>query len=131
MSKKKPRNITPVPDPEVLAAHSSSFKGYTMEELRYQKALALLRKEFCKSNVLESVDSLRHPFSDNTKRIAGIATPVKATSSSSGSAIRQVGNVGKLVLSSLLKGMKPLDYVMFGISLIGPTRKLIKSFRKK
>lgn len=131
MSKKTSRHITPVPDPQVLATRDTSFKGYTMEELRYQKALALLRKEFCKSNILESVDSLRHPFSDNTKRIAGFSAPVKASQSASGSTIRQVGKVGKLMVSSLLKGMKPMDYVMFGISLIGPTRKLIKIFRKK
>ncbi len=131
MSKKTPNHLTSLPDPKAMATKNSSFKGYTMEELRYQKALALLRKEFCKSNVIESVDSLRHPMRSDSKRIAAFTDKVPAKSSDSGSALKQAGKIGKLVFSTLTKGMKPLDYVMFGISLIGPARKLIKSLRKK
>ena len=35
------------------------FKGYTMEELRYQRAMMALRKEFCKTKVMQSVETLR------------------------------------------------------------------------
>ena len=33
------------------------FKGYTMEELRYQRAMMALRKEFCKTKITRRLSS--------------------------------------------------------------------------
>lgn len=112
------------------------FQGYTMEELRYQRALAALRKEFCKSNVTQAIVNLRKP-SENTSKftkalpfISKITDTVSAVSGKV-TAVRTTGNIVKVVANTLVGRLKPLDYVMLGISLIGPTRKVLKHFRKK
>ena len=118
-----------VPDPQIADEGKKEFKGYTMEELRYQKALALLRKEFCKSNVLHSVESLKHPLKGTSPKALAMGAVTKKEKGTS--MLSRVGSVGKVVATSLLRGMKPLDYVMVGISLIGPARKIFRMFRKK
>ena len=35
------------------------FKGYTLDEIRYQRAMLGVRKEFCKAKVMESVSNLK------------------------------------------------------------------------
>lgn len=102
------------------------FQGYTMEELRYQKSLAALRKEFCKANLQQSIVNLRKPFgSDKEKsglldRVADKVPVLKST-----------GSVARIIGKSIISRLNPMDYVMLGVSLIGPSRKIIKRFRKK
>lgn len=106
------------------------FKGYTMDELRYHKALAALRKEFCKSKVINSVNNLQNPFGNSkmTKAakalpyIGSLATFVPATTT---------GSIGKTLFKTVTGRIKPMDIVFLGISLIPPAYKLIKKFRKK
>lgn len=123
-SEKLPAAQNPAQNP---APAKKEFKGYTMEELQYQKALAALRKEFCKSNMLHSVEGLKHPLRSSG---SGSSVPLLGNISRT-PAVGQVASVAKVVASSVMRGMKPWDYVMLGISLIGPTRKLFKLFRKK
>lgn len=42
----------------------SAFKGYTLEELRYQRALVALQKEFCHTRLLRNLNNLQksNPF---------------------------------------------------------------------
>lgn len=105
------------------------FKGYTMEELKYQKALVALRKEFCKSNMLHSVDSLKHPVSST----GNSSFPLLSSGSSShkSTAMRVAGTATKVITKTLMRNMKPLDYIMLGVSLIGPVRKILGMFKKK
>lgn len=108
------------------------FKGYTIEELRYQKALAALRKEFCKSNVLNSIENIKHPVKSSSSGSKSLIPFLSSDKSGTKNHIvNAAGTVTKVVATSLLKGLKPLDYIMLGISLIGPAKRLIRLFRKK
>lgn len=97
------------------ADDSKPFAGYTMEELKYQRALMALRKEFCKTKVMQSVDSLRH--GDSSKK----------DSSKSTSKLALAGRIA----GKLLSNMNTLDYVMMGISLFGTAKKGYKLIRGK
>lgn len=90
-----------------------AFKGYTIEELRYQRALVALQKEFCKSKVLHNADKIR-----NRKLIGD---------SDGSSKIAKFGSIAGKVLT----GLNYLDYVMLGISLFGSGKKIYKFFKRK
>ncbi len=109
-------------------APKKEFKGYTMEELRYQKALASLRKEFCRYKVASSIQSLKRPFGDSkmTKALPAIGTIV-----SSVPAATTAGGIGKTLLKTVTGRMRPWDFVFLGVSLLPPAFKMIKKFRKK
>lgn len=93
-------------------APEKNFKGYTIEELRYQRALVALQKEFCKSKVLHKVEKIRNrKFFDNDK---------------GGSKISKIGSLA----TRLLTGLNYLDYVMIGMSLFGSGRKVYKFFKR-
>lgn len=89
------------------------FKGYTINELKYQRALATLRREYAKDKIGRSVHNLRN------RSIFG--------SSGSGSKFRNAGNM----VSKLLVGLNYADYAMLGFSLFGAGRKVWKLFRRK
>lgn len=110
------------------ALSKKNFKGYTMEELRYQRALAALRKEFCKSKVTQGVQGLKNPFgnSKSAKALPQIGTLVSKVP-----ALASAGGVGKTILKTLTGRLKPFDYIMVGISLIPPTIRLVNRLRKK
>lgn len=108
----KPTAKTPTaPGEETQAA---PFKGYTIEEIRYQRALAGLRKEFCKAKLVDTLDSIRFRKPAQQAKPAGkMAIAAKA---------------GKIAMK-LLGNMNTLDYVLMGISLFGTARKGIKLLR--
>lgn len=89
----------------------SDFKGYSMEELRYQRALMALRKEFCKTKLQNSIEQLRHPFSKNENSRGGLVSKVGTAA----------GFMGKI-----LTKMNLLDYAMIGMQLFGSGRKVYK-----
>ncbi len=92
----------------------NSFKGYTLEELRYQRALVTLRKEFCKAKLIKNVDRLRktNPFSPSS---AAESLPAKS----------------KFVVTKLLTGLNYLDYAVLGFSIFNSVRKVTSIFRRK
>lgn len=92
----------------------SPFKGYTMEELRYQRAMMALRKEFCKTKVLQSVHTLR-PGQKNKARPG------------SGSKFALAGRIASTVFSH----MNTLDYILMGLSLFGTAKKGYRLIRGK
>lgn len=98
---------------ENITEPATQFKGYTLEELRYQKALVLVRKEFCKSKLLRNVDSLKkhNPLSPSSD---GVLLP---------------GTFGSIA-SKLVKGLNYLDYMMIGFSVFGSVRKVLTFFKK-
>ncbi|MDE6683272.1 MAG: hypothetical protein K2J87_07590, partial [Muribaculaceae bacterium] len=91
-----------------------NFKGYTIEELRYQRALVALQKEFCKSKVLHKVDRVKN------RKLIG-------EGSSGGSKIFKVGSIA----SKLLRGLSYIDYAMLGMSLFGSGKKVYKFIKGK
>ncbi len=91
-----------------------NFNGYTIEELRYQRALVALQKEFCKSKVLHKVERVK-----NRKLIGD--------DSSSGSKLFKVGSVA----SKLMRGLSYIDYAMIGMSLFGSGKKIYKFLKGK
>lgn len=92
----------------------TQFKGYTLEEIRYQRALVTLQKEFCQAKMIRTAANLQksNPFS------------------AAGAASNLPGKVG-LVATKLVTGLNYLDYAMLGFSIFGSIRKVYGFFRKK
>ncbi len=92
------------------------FKGYTLEDLRYQRALVALQKEFCKSRVLRKTDDLRNrKLIGNGKESGGLS---------------RISRYGSLA-GKIMSGLSYLDYAMLGMSLFGSGKKIYKFFKGK
>jgi len=96
-----------------------AFKGYTIDEIRYQRAMLGVRKEFCKAKVMESVSNLKP---GGRRREHGI---LKATRKPP--LLRMAGGVA----SKFLGNLNAIDYVLMGISAIGTVRKGIRLLKGK
>lgn len=94
---------------------STKFKGYTLEEIRYQRAFVTLQKEFCKTKINRNLHNMQ------------MANPFSSAASASGSIPGKIGTVA----GKLLTGLNYLDYVMIGFSLFGTVRKVFSFFRRK
>lgn len=90
---------------------TNEFGGYTLEELRYQRALVALRKDFCATKITKNVEQIRG------RNIFG----------GSGSKIRgpQIGGL----VSKMISGLGYLDYAMIGMSLFGTGKKIFQFFK--
>ena len=86
---------------------AGQFKGYTMEELRYQRAMMALRKEFCKAKALESVQNIRPGGKARQNRNSSPSKFATATR----------------IASKLFSNLNTLDYILMGISLFGTVKK--------
>lgn len=89
----------------------SDFKGYTIEEIRFQRALVAMEAEFCKAKCLRSWNNL---VKDN---------PLSPTKNSF------TGKAGSVALK-MINGLNYLDYIMLGLSFFTGARKLFSFFRK-
>lgn len=98
--------------PAVAEQEQPSFKGYTLEEIRYHRAMMALRKEFCKSKLMQTVGEL---------------TPKRKEKSSKKSGFSIAASIASKVFSNL----NTLDYIMMGISLFGTAKKGFNLIRKK
>ncbi len=89
------------------------FRGYSIEELRYQRALVALRKDFCMSKMINNANKLkkRSLFGRNGTT----------------SRVTQVGGLA----SKIISGLGYLDYAMIGMSLFGTGRKIFRFFKRK
>lgn len=90
----------------------SNFKGYTIEEIRFQRALVAMEAEFCKNKLLRSWNNIKK---------ANPLAPNKSTFT---------GKAGSLALK-LFNGLNYMDYLMLGFSLFGGAKKIYSLFRKK
>lgn len=97
-----------------ISENEPTFKGYTIEELRYQRALVTLQKEFCKSKLERNINSLRK------------TNPLSPTSAASS----LPGKFG-IIATKLLSGLNYLDYAMLGFSLFGSARKVYSFFHRR
>ncbi|MGN0236736.1 MAG: hypothetical protein ACI4AK_01395 [Lepagella sp.] len=94
--------------PSSVAASEAVFEGYTIEELRYQRAMLAIRKEFAKEKLLESVKGLNPAHrSSRDKALSGEG---------------KYSLLSKLA-GNALRGLKAFDYVVLGLSAIGVIRK--------
>lgn len=104
-------NKSLIPTP-VQAEELPDFKGYTMEEIKYQRAMLALRKEFCKAKLMQSVSDLR---------------PKRKQGKQNSSKFKLFSTVASKVLSNL----NALDYVLMGLSLFGTAKKGLRLLKKK
>jgi hypothetical protein len=70
----------------------NEWKGYTLDELRYRRALSLVKREIGRNQLMNSVNDVKTRVSDNGIR-------------------------GLMANNSLMKKMKLTDYVLLGFKL--------------
>ena len=89
----------------------NEFKGYTIEEIRFHRALVAMEADFCKTKMQKGWNNLQksNPFSPSS----GSTLPVKAGS----------------IAMKLVKGLNYADYIMLGISLFSGARKVMSLFK--
>lgn len=94
-----------IPEPE--------FEGYTLDEIRHQRALIAVKKEFAKAKLMGEVEMLkdRNPFAEDGK-------------------MKAVARLGSVPMK-IMKGLNYTDYVVLGLSILGSARKVFSFFRKK
>lgn len=111
-------DTVPAAVPEKITADESDKKaaGYTLEDLRYRRALAALQKEFAKEKMLHGLNRIKKYN--------------VLTGNPSNAKIGSLAKAGTLA-SRLLGGLNYLDYVMIGFSLFGTVRKAFRLFGKK
>ncbi len=105
---------------ETALEKAEAFAGYTIEEIRYQRALMALRKEFSKEKVNQSLRKLRNPFASKEKE-------------GDNSTLSKVAAVGTMA-GKLMSHLPLIDAVLAGISIVGTGKKIFKiigSLRKK
>lgn len=88
------------------------FKGYSIEELRYQLALLTIKKEFLREKAMESTSEIK-------KQIPGI------NGKSPLSGITPSGIVGKIV-----RGLNFTDYLLLGLQAVMIGKKVGSLFRR-
>lgn len=106
---------TPVQAPVNSTTENESgqqFKGYTLDELKYQRGLVLLKKTFLKEKLIADADEMRQriPFASKDKN----GMP------------KVKGVIGKIIT-----GMDYMDYVLLGVSLFSTGKKIFSFFRRK
>ena len=94
--------------------HTEEFKGYDLDELRYQRAILALKKEFAKEKVMADLDEIkkRLPFRNNGEQKMGFP-------------------IARGILGKVFSGLGYVDYFLLGFSVISTGRKIFSFFRKK
>ena len=91
----------------------SKFKGYTIEEIRFQRALVAMEADFCKTKILKNWNNIQK------------LNPLSPSSSSS-----FTGKAGNVALK-LINGLNYMDYVLLGWSVFSGARKVFSFFKGK
>ena len=104
-AKEKVANVIMTPDNE--------FKGYTIEEIRFHRALVAMEADFCKTKILKSWNNLQK------------INPLSPTSNAS-----LPGKAGSIALK-LVNGLNYVDYIMMGWSAFNGMRKILSFFKGK
>ena len=95
------------------APHTQSgFKGYTLDELRYQRAVLALKAEYCKERIFETAEELhkKTPFSSQGQKIYA----------------KGLGGI----LGKIVSGLSYVDIALVGFSAFNSIRKISSIFRK-
>ncbi len=102
--------------PETISdSDKNRFKGYSIDDLRYRRALVALQKEFAKSKIVSSSNKLQtlSPFSKNF-----------------GKGKSNISKAG-VIANKLISGFNYLDYAMIGFNLFSYGKKIFSLFKKK
>ena len=96
-----------------LVTPEKEFKGYTIEEIRFQRALVAMEADFCKTKIFKCLDNIQNanPFNLGNKS----SLPSKA---------------GSIALK-MFNGLNYLDYILLGMSVFKGSRKLFSFFRRR
>ena len=104
--------------PEALADkimnQKENFKGYTLEEIKYRRALLAMKAEFSKTKAIKAYYNL-------TKY-----NPLSPSSSASS----LTGKAGAVAMK-LINGLNYLDYAVIGFSVFSSLKKIASIFKKK
>lgn len=95
------------------AAMEKELKGLTLNEIRYQRALLLLKREFCAEKIRTDMEKIRQ------RGVLGIGKP--------GNKLTRVSSFA----SKALSGFNYIDYALMGFSLFSTAKKVMGFFRKK
>lgn len=90
---------------------ADEFKGYTIEEIRFQRALVAMEADFCKTKIQKSWLGLQ--------RFNPLGTQSKATIP---------GKAGAIALK-LVNGLNYMDYILLGWSVFSGVRKVFSFFK--
>lgn len=93
------------------SSENDDFEGYTIDELRYRRAMVALQAEYAKEHVLNNIHKIQK----------------HGITGGEGSKLSRVSGVA----GKLLSGLNYLDYVMIGMTLFGQGRKIFKLIRGK
>lgn len=96
---------------KIVSQDNHEFTGYSLEELRYQRALVALQKEFCKSKVMNGVRKVQK------NGISGAST--------------STGGKAMGIFGKFLTGMSYVDYALLGLSMFRSGKKVYSFFRRK
>lgn len=96
-----------------IMSDKNSFAGYTIEEIKFQRALVAMQAEFCKTKFLKSWDNIQraNPLSQAYSKSS---LPAKAGS----------------IAMKMVNGLNYMDYVLLGISAFSGARKIFSFFHK-
>lgn len=89
------------------------FKGYSMDELRYQRALVALKKEFLKEKALKQTETIK----EQLPLINGKMPSGKIS--------------GSGVMGKILKGLSFADYLLLGFQGVRIVKKIGTIFKRK
>lgn len=105
--KEKERKAKDIMTPE------TEFKGYTIEEIRFQRALVAMEADFCKTKARKSLSNIQNlnPFMPGNKTTLP-------------------GKAGAIALK-MINGLNYVDYILLGLSLFKGTKKVFSLFRGK
>ena len=93
------------------------FKGYTIQELRYRRALVAVKRDYVLGQIAnEKSHILSLKFLKNGQHGTGAAKFMSRSAP---------------IVSTILKGLSYMDYISIGLSLFGAGRKVFSWFRKK
>lgn len=94
-----------------LADAEKDFTGYTIEEIRFQRALVVLEKEFCKNKIQRSWQNIQ----DSNPLMPGNKASLP-------------GKAGAIALK-MVNGLNYVDYILLGFSVMKGVRKVFSLFR--
>ena len=94
-----------------IAKLEKDFKGYTIEEIRFQRALVAMEAEFCKTKILKNWENIQN------------SNPLMP-----GNKNNFTSKAGSLALK-MFNGLNYLDYFLLGLSLFKGSKKVFSFFR--
>lgn len=102
--------------PAIINDEEKQFKGYSIDELKYQRAFILLQREFTQAKLAEIMQRF-------TNKNSSIYNHNKSKKQSPFG----VGNI----LGRIVKGLDYLDYAVLGLSVFSTGKKIFSVFRRR